>query len=146
MKRYGPEANAWVDFQVEVDLRTVVKLADRFSVALAALVLGINLVVDGGGQRGKAVCTVRADDVGFNGSIAGIGDVDDCIRQGIVLRVEDLAEKQAADDLFFFVGRGAGNRAQRHNQGTDNGYSLDHRAVVIHPVYCLTVAACDLVG
>jgi hypothetical protein len=45
----GPQRSANIDFQVEVDLRTVVELADRFGIALLAFVLRIDLVIGGGG-------------------------------------------------------------------------------------------------
>jgi hypothetical protein len=38
-----------IDFQVDIHLGAVIKLAHRFGVALAAVILGVDLVVDGSG-------------------------------------------------------------------------------------------------
>ena len=45
----GAQAKAlvYVDLQIEVHLGPIIKLADRFGIALAALELSVNLVVDG---------------------------------------------------------------------------------------------------
>jgi len=52
-----------------------------------AVKLGVDLVVDGGRERREAVAAVLADDVGFYGTGSRIGDVDDGVGKGIILRV-----------------------------------------------------------
>jgi hypothetical protein len=47
-----------VDFQGDVNLRTVVKLADRFCAALAVVVLRVDLVIDAGKKGREAVGSV----------------------------------------------------------------------------------------
>ena len=110
------QASTGIDLQVEVDLGTVVELADGFGIALTALELSVDLVVDGGGEGGKAIGAVRADDVGFHGASASVGDVNDGVGKRIVLRVEHFAEEQAADRLLFLVRRGAGERTKDGQQ------------------------------
>ena len=59
VERYRPEGLARVDFQVNVNLGAVFELADRLGGALVALVLGVDLVLDGGGERGKTETSRR---------------------------------------------------------------------------------------
>src|SRR5439155_15539884 len=44
-----------VDFEDHVDLGAIIELADRFGIALLAVKLSVDLVVDGTGVSGKAV-------------------------------------------------------------------------------------------
>jgi len=121
------DALMFVDFENEIDLGAVVELAYGFCFALMAVELGIDFVVDGAGKRGKAVSAVLANDVGLNGSGAGVGHIDDGIRNGIVVTVEHLAEQQLADSLLaLLVGRGAERSAKGDENQTANRSSLYH--------------------
>src|SRR4030081_973916 len=55
--RGGSEELLGADFQRDVNLRPIVKLADRFGAALAVVVLRVHLVIDAGLKRREAVCT-----------------------------------------------------------------------------------------
>lgn len=92
------------DFEVDVDLRAVVELADGFSVALVAFELGVDFVVDVGEAR-EAVGAVIANDVGFYGVRARVGEVDDGAGNGIVVIVKNLAVEKAALLLVFLIRR-----------------------------------------
>ena len=92
-----------VDFQVHVDLGAVVELANPFGIALFAVILGIDFVIDGRGEGGKTVRTVFADDVSFHGSSSCVGDIDDGVGYGIVLLVENFSKKQASGGFLFLI-------------------------------------------
>src|SRR5579863_9860646 len=86
-----------INLEVEVNLGPVIELADGLGFAFPPFVLGVNLIVDRGGKRGKAVGAVDTDDIGFYRAGAGVGEVDDGIGQGIILRIKYFAEEQAAN-------------------------------------------------
>ena len=130
-----------VDFQIEIELGTIVKLADGFRIALFALVLGIDLVIHDCGKSREAVCSVGSDDVGLDGASAGIGEVDDGIREGVVLMIKNLAQEEPANSLVFLVERRARVHKREHQKETEDTCRRDHGAVVIHDCcYCLTAA------
>ena len=124
---------AGIDSEVEVDLGAIVELADGLGVALMAVVLGVDLVVDGGGESGKAVGAIPAHDVGFHSTGSRIGDVDNGVRKRVVLRVENLAVEQAANGLLFLIGQCSGSGAESEHEETAERDGLDHRGVAIHP-------------
>ena len=101
---------AGVDFQVEIELGAIVKLADAFCIALFALVLSIDLVIDGGRESREAVSPVGSDDIGLDGASAGIGQIDDGIGEGVILMIKNLAKQEPANSLVFLVECRAGER------------------------------------
>ena len=101
---------AGVDFQVEIDLGAVVELTDGFCIALSALVLGIDLVIDSGRESGEAVSPVGSNDVGLDGASAGISEIDDGVRERVILMIKNLAKQQPADGLILLVERCARER------------------------------------
>src|SRR6266852_5340224 len=84
-------ASLRIHFQIDGHLRAVIELAHSFRVTLAAVELCIDFVVDVGRERRKAVSAVRADNVSLYRTSAGIGQVDDCIRQRVAVTVHHLA-------------------------------------------------------
>src|SRR5215469_5731963 len=123
-----------VDLKVEIDLGAFVELADRLGVALVAVVLGVHLVIDYGGQGGKTILAVGSNNVGLDGASASIGHVNDSVFQGIVLRVQHLAVEQPADGFLFLIGSGTGECAQNKQESAHKQNSLGHPARVIHDV------------
>jgi hypothetical protein len=102
--------SASVNTEIEVDLGAIVELADGLGLALMTFVLGVDLVVNGVGECGEAVAAILADDVGFYGAGARIGQINDGVGNGIVMRVEDFAKQQAAGRLVLIrcgMGRGS---------------------------------------
>src|SRR5271157_3198705 len=82
-----------VDFQTDVNLRTIVKLADGFRSALLVVVLCIHLVIDAGLKRRKTVGSVRTNDVGLHGAGVSVGQIHDRVRQRIVAAVQHFASE-----------------------------------------------------
>src|SRR5271157_5632482 len=89
--------------QIEVDLGAIVELADGLDVAFAAFVLGVDLVVDGGGKGGETVGAIRPHDIGLNRTSAGVGQINDGVRNGVIPLVEDFAEEQAPGGFLLLV-------------------------------------------
>ena len=70
-----------VDAQHDVHYLAIVKLTDALGVAGFAIQLRVHLVVDIRGKGGKSIFTIVAYDERFHRSGAGIGNVDDGVRQ-----------------------------------------------------------------
>lgn len=115
-----------VDFQIEINLGAIVELADCFGIALAPLVLGIDFVIDGGRQSREAVGAVRSNNISLDRASSGIGQVDDGIREGIVLTIKNLAEEEPANCLVFLVERSASERTGDHQKQTTDTCGGDH--------------------
>src|SRR5713226_9596974 len=65
-----------IDLQIDGNLGTVVELTDGLDVALATVVLRVDLVVDIRLERRETIAAVLADDVGFDRARARIGQVN----------------------------------------------------------------------
>jgi hypothetical protein len=109
---------ARVDLEVDVNLGSVVELADRPGVTLVVVVLRVDFVVDGG-ESWKTVGAVLSHDVGFHGMGARVGEVHDGTDDGIILRIEDFAGEQPALLLVFFIERTAGHGNQKDERANE---------------------------
>src|SRR6266403_235041 len=117
--------SAIVDLEIDIYLLPIVELADRLGVALVAVELGVNLVVDIRGERWEAVDAIVANDIGLNRARARIGQVDDRVRERCLLPVQDLAGECAAVIALLVKGTGCGKADQQEHQRYD--YGLLHR-------------------
>jgi hypothetical protein len=81
VKRDAKRGSARIDPQLYFDNFAVIELAHSFGVAGFTVGLRVNLVFDIRRQRWKSVSPVWPNDVGFDCMRAGIGNVNDCIRQ-----------------------------------------------------------------
>ena len=102
-------ASVLVDFEIDVNLGTIVELADRAGVAFVAFELGVHLIVHVGESR-KAIGAVLPDDVGFYRMGPGVGEINDGTNDGIVMLIEHLAGQQTALGAILFIERGTGHR------------------------------------
>ena len=66
-------------FQVDRHLCAIVELAHRLVVALSAVMLRVDFVVHIGLQGGEPVAAILADDIGFHGAGACIGEINNCV-------------------------------------------------------------------
>src|SRR5215813_12008341 len=64
-----------VNLQVDIDLLAVIELAHGLGVALAAIKLSINFVVDVGGKRWESIGAIAAYDVGLHGTSARVREI-----------------------------------------------------------------------
>ena len=81
-----------IDLQDQVDLGAVVKLAYGFGVALVVVELSVDFVIDGRGERRETIGAVFADDISFYRAGTSVGYINNRIRKGIVVAVQDLSE------------------------------------------------------
>src|SRR5258708_32580322 len=112
-----------VDLEIDVYLGPVVELTDRLGVALAVIMLSVNLVIHSGQAR-EAVGAILADDVGLHRMSARIGEVNDGPHHGIILLVEHFAVEQAALLLIFLVGGSMSHHRQHHKNRTGDQWGL----------------------
>ena len=121
------ESSVGVDLEDHVDLGSIVELAYRFGVALVAVELRVDFVVDGTGERREAIGAILTDDVGLDGARARVGHIDDSVGKGIIATIEDLAEQQLADRfLALLVGGGTERSAKADENQTANRSNLCH--------------------
>src|ERR1700758_5218412 len=80
-----------VNAKIDVYLLAGVELADGLGVTLVAIKLGVDFIVDIGREGGDVIGAVLRRDIGFYGAGAGVGEVNDGRRQGIVLTINDSA-------------------------------------------------------
>src|SRR5437879_7708964 len=85
-----------VNSEVNVHCGAAVELAYGLAVALATIVLSVEFVIGVEGGRWETVLTVLAYDVGFDRARAGVGQVHDGARQGVLLLVDDAAGQEAS--------------------------------------------------
>src|SRR5208282_3998053 len=82
--------------QVDVDLVAVVEMADGLGIALLAIELGVDLVVDVGRELGEMIGPVGPYNVTLDRLGARVGKVDHGIRNWIVLPVDHLASQHTS--------------------------------------------------
>ena len=94
-ERQGDAARLFcVNLEVDGHLFAIIKLADGLAVALAALELSIDFIVDIRRQRRKTERAVRSHNIGLYRAVARVRQVDHRVRQGIVAVIEHLPGKQ----------------------------------------------------
>src|SRR5580692_10140445 len=113
-----------INSQDDVGCFSIVELAHRLGLALLAFILGVNFVVDVRGKLREVVCAVSADDVTFHRMGAGIGEVDDSIRQRVIVPIEHLARQHPPDGVLVLVFRVGGSRHSDAEQQQQQGRNL----------------------
>jgi hypothetical protein len=119
--------SVFADLEIDVDLRAVVELADRLGIALVAVVLSVDLVVDGR-EAGEAIRAFLADNVGLHGVGAGVGEIYDRADYGIIPQIKDFAVEQAALGFVFVVGKSVGDRNREQERAGDESGLPDNRS------------------
>jgi hypothetical protein len=107
------ESSVRVDSEINVNLRTVIELADGPRIAFVVVVLRVDFVIHGG-KPWKTVAPVLSHDVGFDGVSPGIREIYDSADHWIVLLVEHFAREQPPLLLIFIIQSARSNR--KYNQ------------------------------